>query len=354
VLYNVLVPGDLVPTTSQHLPELTQFLLQVFQAGGDAPFVRPKLMQWKYFTPRPDWSGARSYLLFGQDRISAHGCVVPAAFRTPAGRVTAMRVIDWAGSRHTPAAGVMAMRKLAQLTDVVLAIGGSPDAVRVFPKMKFDHRGDAGVYVRVVRPWRQFRTDPFPRGWKAPLRLARNTLWSFSPVLRPPREWSATRVKQFDDSLAVALAFLPKTFITTERSPGVLNYMLGCPGGAFSGFVIRQAQQVRGYFILSHVAGQTRIAEAWVNSEQPADWQAAIGLATGQAAAMPETCEILAVNSIRLGREALERNGFRFRRNDPIFVLDPQRRLTGLPELHLTLLDGDESYLSVPGYPYET
>jgi hypothetical protein len=348
------LPGDLVPTTNQTLPELADFLLTIFRMGADAPFVRPEMTQWKYFRPRPDWTGPRSYLLVGGNQIAAHGCVVPATFRTPGGHVSAARIIDWAGSRHMPAAGVLVMRKLAQLTDVVLGVGGSPDAIRVFPKMKFDHRGDAGVYARVIRPWRQFRTDPFPRRWKAPLRLARNTLWSFRPMPAPPPDWSATPVKRFDDSLAPALSFQPKSFTTTERSAGLLNYMLECPGAAFYGFLLRQGQRVRGYFILTHVAGQTRIAEAWVDSERPEDWQAAIDLATRQAAAMPETCEILAVSTIRLGCQALERNGYRFRRHDPIFVFDPKRWLADAPELNLTLLDGDEAYICVPAYPYET
>ena len=60
------------------------------------------------------------------------------------------------------------------------------------------------------------------------------------------------------------------------------------------------------------------------------------------------------MSSTRVGREALERNGYRFRRHDPIFVLDPRQRLAGPPELNLTMLDGDEAYLWVPGYPYET
>jgi hypothetical protein len=346
--------SNLELTTSENLPELTDFLLEVFRMNRDAPMVRPAMMRWKYFDPRPDWNGPRSYLMFRDDRIFAHGCVVPETFRTPSGRVTSMRVIDWAGSRSVPAAGVLVMRKLAEFTDTALAIGGSPDAVRVLPRMKFDHRGDVDVWVRVVRPWRQFRTDPFPRGWKAPLRLARNTLWSREPMPSPPPEWTAERVDHFGEEIAPALNFQPNTFTTTERSAGMLNYMLSCPGSAFSGFVLRQGRRVRGHFMLSRVFGQTRIAEVWVDSEQTDDWQAAFGLATLQAAADPETCEIVAVTSITPGREALRRNGYRYRRNDPIFILDPQRRLADAPELNLNLFAGDESYLCVPSYPYET
>jgi hypothetical protein len=91
-----------------------------------------------------------------------------------------------------------------------------------------------------------------------------------------------------------------------------------------------------------------------VDSESTEDWQAAFALATRQAAADPATCEILAVSAIRQGIEALSRNGYRLCRHDPIFLLDPQRRLEGAPNLNLDLLVGDEAYLHVPAYPFET
>jgi hypothetical protein len=354
------MPSGLVLTAPEDLPELTEFLLGVFHLAPDAPFVRPDMMQWKYFSPRPDWSGSRSYVMRSEGRILAHGCVAPVDFRrrtdaegTP-GLVTGMRVIDWAGGRQAPAAGVRIMRQLAGLTDTVLAIGGSPDAVRVFPMIGFQHRGNVEVFARVVRPWRQFRLDPYPRGWKAPLRLARSTLFSLAPLPGAPVGWTCQAVTAFDQSICPALEFDAPSFTTTARSPAFLNYMLGCPGAAFSGFLLRQGESVRGYFLLSQVAGQTRIAELRVASEQTEDWQAALAVATRQAAADPATCEILAIASIRQSVEALRRNGYRLCRHDPIFLLDPRRRLAGAPELNLDLLVGDEAYLHVPGYPFET
>lgn len=352
------MPSGLVLTATEDLPELTEFLLGVFHADAGAPFVSPQMMEWKYFTPRPDWSGPRSYLLRSEGRIAAHGCLAPVTFRLPgdaaAAKVTSMRVIDWAGGRQVPAAGVRVMRALGALTDTVLAVGGSSDAVRVFPKMGFQHSGDVEVFARVVRPWRQFRLDPYPRGWKAPLRLARNTGFSLAALPTAPAGWSCRRISAFDASLAPVLEFQPAGFTATERTPPLLNYMLACPGAAFSGFLLRQSERVRGYFLLCHVAGQTRIADLRVDSEDAEDWYAAFALATRQAAADPATCEILAVSSIRPGVAALHRCGYRFRRHDPIFLLDPRRRLAAAPPLNLDLLVGDEAYLHVPSYPFET
>ena len=352
--------SELTPTTPEDLPELTAFLLGVFRASPDAPFVRPELMRWKYFAPRPDWTGARRYEKREAGRILAHGCVAPVSFRLrstapdPGGTVTGMRVIDWAGGRQVPAAGVWIMRDLSALADTVLAVGGSPDAVKVFPKIGFPHCGNVEVFARVVRPWRQFRSDPYPRGWKAPLRFARSAFFSLTPLPAAPAGWTCHAVAAFDQSIRPVLDFAPTSFTTTIRSPALLNYMLECPGARFSGFLLRQADRLRGYFILSHVAGQTRIAEVRVDSESLQDWRAAYALATRQAAADPATCEILAVASIPQILDALRSNGYRFRRHDPVFLMDPQGRLAGVPDLNLDLLVGDEAYLHVPSYPFET
>lgn len=353
-------PSGLVPTAKEDLPELTEFLLGVFHAAPGAPFVAPAMLEWKYFTPRPDWNGSRSYVMRSEGRIVAHGCVVPVTYRLPAApagsapAVSGMRIIDWAGGRQLPAAGVRVMRALAALSDTVVAVGGSADALRVFPKMGFQHCGDVHVFARVVRPWRQFRSDPYPREWKAPLRLGRSTLLSMRNLPAAPAGWRCDRVPAFDSSVCTALQFDAPDFTSVERTPALLNYMLACPGAAFSGFLLRERDRVRGYFLLCHVAGQTRIVDIHIDSAAVSDWRAAFSLATRQAADDPATCEILAVSAIPQGIAALQNCGYRFCRLDPIFLLDPRRRLAGAPPVNLDLLVGDEAYLHVPSYPFET
>jgi len=71
--------------------------------GPDAPIVRPELMRWKYFEPRPDWDGPRSYVMLRDGHIFAHGCVVPETFRTAHGRVTSLQDhITWTGILPDP------------------------------------------------------------------------------------------------------------------------------------------------------------------------------------------------------------------------------------------------------------
>ena len=333
---------------------MAAFLASAFQLNPDAPFLRSELLQWKYFEPRPDWDGGRSFLLRRDGRIMAHGCLAPLTFLAPRGEVTSLRVIDWAGSRSFPGAGARLMKLLATFAETVLAPGGSPHTLQILPKIGFQLYGYFESYARVIHPWSQFRS--YPSGdWKKPLRLLRNFAWSCKPLPRPPLHWSASRISEFDQSMLPLLNNrLPRSFTPPRRSIRWLNYMLRCPGAAFSAFLLRREQEIRGYFVCSRVGGQSRLAEVWINSELPQDWHAAYSLATRTLAHDPNTCEATAIASIDLARRALLSNGFVLRRREPIYVYDPKGLLDGAPPLHLSLLDGDECYLHNPASPYLT
>jgi hypothetical protein len=333
---------------------LVQFLISVFDSNADAPFVDLKLMWWKYFEPCADWNGPRSIVLKQGGQIVAHGGIVPLTFLTKGREVAGIHLIDWAASPNVPGAGVLLLRKVASLTDVILAVGGSSDTREVMPKIGFKHRADLQVYARVLRPWAQLRASPF-RGWKAPIRLARNVLWSLAPMPSAPKEWSAVQIPQFDESvLSVLRGTATQEFTPCKRSVGMLNYMLGCPGAAFSAFLLMKAKELRGYFMLSSVGGQCRVADILVNSNVPADWRAAFAVATRTAAGNPETCEVEVVSSIPLVSDAISHNGFHLRERCPIFLCDPKGLLVDAPPLHINLLDGEGSYLNDPTHPFLT
>jgi hypothetical protein len=264
-----------------------------------------------------------------------------------------MRFLDWAGSAGAPGAGVLLLRKLAELTDTLFAVGGSAQTQAILPKAGFEIRGESVLFAKVVRPWGQLRSRP-SHDWKSPARLARNVLWSLSG-LAPARGWSAVRVPRFD-----AAAFpgkfgsLPKTFTPVRHNAGILNYLLGCPGAAARGGLLVENGATRGYFVVSRAGRQGRIAGVFVDSERPEDWRAAYAVACRAAAEHPAICEVAAAGSMPLATDAISANGFRPRRYDPVLVYDPKRLLAGLPPLNLQLLDGDEFFLSDPAYPYLT
>jgi hypothetical protein len=135
-----------------------------------------------------------------------------------------------------------------------------------------------------------------------------------------------------------------------RRTPELLNYMLACPGAAFSGDEIRASGDAAGYFLLARVNGQARIADLWTTG----DWPSAYALALRTAAADPATCEVAAAASTAARRTAIEACGFQPRGADPIFLYDPHRRLAASPPLDLQLIDGDECCLNNPGDPFWT
>lgn len=266
----------------------------------------------------------------------AYGCVYPVTFRSDGRDVSSMRILDWAASPRVPGAGVTLFRKVAALTDTAFAVGGSPQTEAIMPKMGFAPLGFLDNYAHSVRPWKQFRVAR-ESGWKAPLRLVRNTLWSFHPPSAPADDWSSSQIS---------------VLATPRRPAGVMEYFARCPGANLSAHLVRKGDRQRGYFLLNRVRGQSRIIDLWIDSSDAADWRAGYAVAARQAGADPETCEIRAAASTDLTRQAVAENGFRLRRRDPFFLYDPKGLLTETPAV--TLLDGDEWFLSDLGYPFLT
>jgi hypothetical protein len=255
-------------------------------------------------------------------------------------------VIDWAASPGVPGAGVLLFRKFAGLAPTLLAVGGSAETQNILPKIGFKRVGDLSMYARPVRPFRQFLRRPV-RNAKSAARLARNLAWSRAPLAAVPEGLSAGRVERFE---CVPVPAAVADAAPARRSPELLNYMLACPGAAFTGFAIREGRETRGYFVLSSVGGQARIADLWTEG----DWTAAFSLAAREAARDPAVCEVAAVASVDRRRSAIQANGFQARGSEPVFLYDPKGLLAEAPPLDVQLLDGDECYLNNPLDPFWT
>ena len=285
------------------------------------------------------------------EEIAAHACLCPVAYRLPGQEISGSHFIDWAAGRRVVGAGGLLLRKLASMFDVLLAIGGSSDTQQVLPRLGFQVAGEIAFFVRVMRPWRQFRTDPFPRGWKAGPRLARNWLWSRAKLPKAPSKWTYSPIAAFD-SRHEALFEVPVQFPATRRTPALLNYWLRCPGAVISAYLVSDGGGPKGWFLLSRVAGVMRIADLRVLSSEAADWAAAFALATRAAYADSQACELVAAAATPLAAGAIRHNGFRLRKTDPVFVLDPKGMLRGHMPVEITLIETDAGYLYTPEYPY--
>jgi hypothetical protein len=335
--------------------QLVEFLLVAFQADPNAPFINPDLLRWKYDEPGPDWPDARSFAWRHEGTIQAHAALCPSVYALRSGHISASYLIDWAASRTSAGAGVSLLRALSRKFDLLLAVGGSADTQAILPKLGYRHSGDLDFYVRVLRPWRQFRTDPFPRGWKAPLRLARNALWSQASLPSPPAGWSQRPITSFNEvpqELFDARGRFP--FPCTQRSVKSMDYFMRCPGAAFSAGLIFKEGKPRGWYVLSRVGNQVRVADLWIDSESVVDWSAGSSLALESASKDRYICEVVTAASFPMAAEALRQAGFRRHHAEPIFLLDPKKHVDTAAPLNVTMLESDLAYHFQPSYPYLT
>jgi hypothetical protein len=346
---------EIIPAAPARQAEIARFLSGIFGPDVPAGFWDPHFLAWKFFDPHPAWEGARSYIVEQEGAIVAHACVWPIPFRSDNTRLACTHLIDWAATPAAPGAGIAVYRKLMQMSGAVLAIGGSDQARRVLPKIGFKPLGSVSRYARVIRPWRRYRTRPRGSFAREVVRLGRNTLWSLAPKSAAPREWSCRPIPRAGAELDVLLKKpVPDSFTSGDRSAAALNYLLDCPLAPSRLFVIEHSTAVRGYFLLNTIAGQCRIIDLFVDSASPADWQAACRLAVRQAAAEPETCELVTFSSLPWISSILESEGFHKRDERPTMLFDPAGTFSAAPQLHLQMADSDACFLSSPSFPYLT
>jgi hypothetical protein len=332
---------------------IAEFLKETFHADTELNSFRPDVIHWKYFSDHPDWHGTRSYVVKKDSRIVAHAGIWPLHFMKAGTELNVIHLIDWAASRSSAGAGILLLRKLAGMTDVLLTIGGSADTQAILPKIGYRQVGEFKLHARVIRPGVQFRSTP-ERNWKAPLRLLRNTMWGISSLPAIPKDWHASRVPQFDSCLESVLHRPAMEIFTSRRTTPELNHVLNCPAASFSAFVVYHAQRPSGYFLLSQVNKQTRIVDLGVESNDPAAWTAACILATRTAAEIPGTCEIVAGFSMDRVNETFGKVGFRHRGSIPVFCYDPKKLLGTESVLDLSMLDGDLCFITNPRNPFLT
>ncbi len=341
-----------VLTSPSEQPALLRFLLEIYHADPDLNSFRPEVLQWKYFAPHPDWNGPRSFLLKRDERIIAHGGAWPIRLAVSGAELKAIHLVDWAASRIAPGAGIQVLRSISAMADLMVTIGGSRDTKNILPKLGYKSGGALKRYVRVVRPWLQLRTSR-QHNWKTPLRFLRNAVSSFKTLPPTQSGWQASSVPRFETSLEQVLETRTTDLSARSlRTAAALNYMLDCPAAQFSGFIVSEAKQLRGYFVLVRVGRQARIVDIQIDGRTPDQWRSVCTLAAHAACQDPEICEVIAGTSRKEISEGFEQIGFWPRRVDPIYYYDARNLLAPGTLLELNLIDGDLSFFYNPEYPY--
>jgi hypothetical protein len=325
-----------------------RFLRTVFGVGESHRMFQADVLRWKCFAPHPFWEGGRGYALRYKGEIAAFGCLVPCRFLTGSGTVSSCDVIDWAANKAVPGAGVMLYRHIQGLAGTMINIGGTEDACNVLPKIGFRVGATRCGYARVVHPWRHFRQAP--KDWESPLRLARDfrELGRAAQAVGPALK--ARRVKSFDGVPAEVFPdpSVPQ-HVVCARTPESIGYSMACPAAEMDAYVLERGHTPAGYFLLSRVGDQCRIADLWIRSPDGQAWAEAYAAATAVVRANPRITQITAAASLPLQTGALQRAGYRRTHTEPVFVLDPGRLLGGRNDLALSLLENDGYYWSVAG-----
>ncbi len=321
-----------------------RFLRTVFSVSESHRMFQADVLRWKCFAPHPFWEGGRGYALRYKGEIAAFGCLVPCRFLTGSGTVASCDVIDWAASKAVPGAGIMLYRHIQGLTGTMINIGGTGDASQVLPKIGFQVRAERHSYTRVLRPWHHFR-QARQKDWKSPLRLARDYRELGWAARDAGHALTAQRVTSFE---GIPAEVFPDPSVTQQvvcaRTPESLNYYLACPAAKMDAYLLEREHTPVGYFLLSRVGCQCRIADLWIRSPDRQGWAEAYAAATAVARTDPYITEVTVAASSPLETGALPQAGYRRTHAEPVFVLDPGRLLGDRNDLAVSLLENDGYY----------
>lgn len=335
--------------SDSQLSEVSQFLAAAFHETSSAPFLTATMLRWKYLYPRPDWPQPRSFVLRDDADIVAHAGIWPVVVAWPQRELRGAHIIDWAGSTNSPGAGVLLLRMLSEQLDFLLTIGGGTATRNILPRVGYRLIGHDDAFVRPLRPWRALQSLP-SRDWKSGLRFLRNLRWSLARVPPIPRQWTVSEWTPESQPLEDVIPQRCGTIVMPRREPAAVYHLLACPEAVVRVFIVERDRRPCGYFLLSRVLGQMRLADLRVDSDSSTDWVVAAALATRTALTDPLAFELVADASAPPLRAALHACGFVSRQQLPVFIYSRQV----LPEdlrPHFQMIDGDAAHLATPATP---
>jgi Acetyltransferase (GNAT) domain len=340
------VSSSFRPSTVTDKTAIAALLRESLGLTPDHPMAAPSHVHWKYWEPREDWGGSRSYVYLRDGQIVAHGAVVPHVCLWRGHRIKALHVIDWAAKEGSSGSGVALMKRIGKLTDAIFAVGGSEFTQQILPIIGFKECGTmVARYARPVRPLLRL-LNPEHRTWRLAPQVIRGVFWTLTASSRRDVEWGAQRI--LADQLAAASLIWPSpTFGTTVfgRSNASMSYLLRCPATPMELYSVHRNGRPRGYFLLAFAPAQARIVDCWIDSDDLAEWSAAVQLAVGQAKASEHVAEVVSMSSDPLLGAALVECGFHMRSATPMWL----RASSGVarPDLKIRFLmaDSDEAFL---------
>lgn len=331
------------PTSIDDLNEVCSLLRRAFRTSRDAHFLDPAMMAWKYWDPRGDWEGPRSYILECDGVIVAHAGIYPLTFCS--GQVRGAHLIDWAAAKGSPGAGFALLQKMGKIFDFLYGIGVSEITRKVLSASGFVEHARQWRGARTVRPLQQILKYQF-QNWKIAPRLVRNLLLSSPKSADTGLEegWKSEEITPSE----VSKEFYPQNMADacfSPRPPEFFEYLLRCPVMKTRLYGIRDNRGPKGHFAIGVLRGQARIAGVWLRDPDPEGWQAAFSLAQRTAMQFKEACEILIAGTEGPSEQGATRSGLRIMGHTPIYILNRKGKLTLPPNFQFQLSDDDGLFL---------
>jgi hypothetical protein len=319
----------------------------LLEEAGLHPVVGHDVERWKYWQSDGGWSDTRSFVLTEGERLIAHGAVVPGTLAWGQQRARVVQVVDWAARPGAAGAGFALMKRLGQLADGMLSIGGTAQTRQILPHLGFKPAGEVVYCVRTLRPLRIVGSR-LP-AWRLLPRVARSLVWTARAPPDIPDDFTMRRVSP--DALAGLGAALPAPaadFAVLERSAPSLRHILGCPLVPMELHALERSGRVQGYFLLAIAGRQARLADCWMATGDPGDWRSLVRRAVQRAREYPDTAEVVAWASDPLLSRALGDCGFHARGAHPVRLMMRAGR-AGPASVRVQMLDTDAAYLEPHG-----
>jgi hypothetical protein len=322
------------PTTPADTPALIRLLTRAFSSGPETPAFQPDMLRWKYWEPREDWLEPRAYVLEREGKLVAHAGLWPVVISRPDGQERGVHMIDWASDPDSPGAGVSLLQRFTRMFSFVCAIGGSDMTRDILPKFGFEYVAETLTFARPLRPWRQIVVHQ-SKDLRLPARLGRNLWWAMLPPRKTPSGWTAVEVAPGHVSA--------DSTVMPERDGRFFQYLARCPAARCFTCEILKNERRAGFFALSLVQRQARIAGIWLDAASQENWQAAFELAQAVALRSRDACEIVAQGTY--DPVAAAAAGMRIRGRDPVFLYRKGGRMDDLP-LRFQMADYDAAFLA--------
>lgn len=332
-------------TSPADAPAVAEFLQRVFDMGPGLPLTEPRHLYWKCWQECCGWPGSRGYMMTKEDEIVAHGTVVPLTYVSGDIRLRMAHLIDWAADPKSIGSGVTLMKRVAQMVDGVMAVGGSDMTQKVLPALGFKDWGEVTNFALPVRPLKRLKGQELSARTGA--KFARSLMWWFQAPPVRTKGWTATPIPP--EQLASSIVRWPRAgqgIAIVERTAETAAHLLRCPAAPMEFWsVANDGSSIRGYFLLAHVPGQARIVDFYIDSEEQEDWRILVQLAVAQARRNPAVAEVVSTGSDRFTRQALLDCGFRARGTYPLRVLVGKGIQLPAASVRFQMIDSDAAYL---------